>query len=339
MLPTFAFLTINQEWSFNIDFLGIVYKPWRLFLLICAIPNLICALVLMFVVPESPKFTYSQGDEAKTLRILRRMYRTNKGKLSQSFAEIAIIRNEEFGESFNSHSEGFFNFMWTQSVPLFKGKHLRNILTACFMQFAACNTTHRFWTFFPEFMNKISLWTENQNGPATICEIFTSTLFASNETSLSSQCIKKLEIGTFILTYKTMITYGVFYAILSLIINWTGKLPIVLVVAFGSATSAFLLMFIRLPVVASYLYIHMLLAGLNITLITASTVELFPTKMRVMAICISMMVGRLGSSIGSIFVGIFIDEHCTLTFLMPMILLLASGLVAMTIPNISKRTK
>jgi MFS transporter, VNT family, synaptic vesicle glycoprotein 2 len=339
LLPTFAIATINQEWSLNIELLGIVYKPWRLFLLICAIPNLICALVLIFVVPESPKFTYSQGDEAKTLKIFQKMYQMNTGKSAESFEVLGITRNEEFGEGKQAKSQGFFKFMWTQSVPLFQGKHLRNILTACFIQFAACNTSNGFWTFFPEFMNKISLWTENQNRPATVCEIFTSLSLSSNETSVSSQCIEKLEIGTYFYIFETVIAYGICYAIMSLIINWTGKLLIILAIAFSTGTSAFLLMFIKLPAISPYLYVHMILAGLTISVTNASTVELFPTKMRAMAICISMMVGRLGSVVGSVVIGTVIDNYCTLTFLMPVTLLFTSGVMAITIPKISKRIK
>lgn len=58
-----------------------------------------------------------------------------------------------------------------------------------------------------------------------------------------------------------------------------------------------------------------------------------------MAICISMMVGRLGSVVGSIVIGLVIDKHCELTFVMPTVLLGICAILAFTIPNISKRVK
>lgn len=58
-----------------------------------------------------------------------------------------------------------------------------------------------------------------------------------------------------------------------------------------------------------------------------------------MAICISMMIGRLGSSAGSIIIGLIIDTHCDLTFVMPTVLLGMTAVLAFTIPNISKRVK
>jgi hypothetical protein len=58
MLPASAWLIINQDWSFDIPLIGIVFKPWRLFVLYLGLPSLIGAIALMFC-PETPKFVYS----------------------------------------------------------------------------------------------------------------------------------------------------------------------------------------------------------------------------------------------------------------------------------------
>lgn len=185
LLPTFAVVTLNQEWSLDIDFLGITYKPWRLFLVVCGLPSLLCALVLFFVIPESPKYAFSSGDEPMTLRILEKIYCMNTGNSAQKFEVKSIIKNEEFGENTRGQSQGFFNYMWTQSVPLFKGQHLKNILTACFIQFAVCNAGNGFWTFFPEIFNKVSLWQDASLGSATICEIFSGLEMNQNSTEIA----------------------------------------------------------------------------------------------------------------------------------------------------------
>jgi MFS transporter, VNT family, synaptic vesicle glycoprotein 2 len=339
LLPLFAVLTINQEWSFDINFLGIVYKPWRLFLLVCSLPNLFCVLILLFIVPESPKFTYATGDEEKTLHIFRKIHRINKGS-SASFDISEISKNEEFGESCQKSSQGFFNFMWSQTTPLFKGSHLKNILTACFIQFASCNTINGFWTFLPEMMNKVSLWTQNSKDSATICEVFGSKFNASISSDLSNpQCIETLEFGAFLHAFESLAFFSVSYLIMTLVINRVGKLIILSVVMFSSGTAAILLIFVAIPEVSIYLYMIMVLAGLGISVVNASTVELFPTKMRSMAVCISMMFGRLGSVVGSLILGSIIDDYCSYSFIMPIVLLFTSFALGFTIPNISKRYK
>lgn len=85
------------------------------------------------------------------------MYSMNTGRHFSTYEVKALIRDEEFDDS-EREKQNFFKFMWTQSVPLFKGKYLRNILTACFINFSVCLTSNGFWAFLPEIMNNISLW-------------------------------------------------------------------------------------------------------------------------------------------------------------------------------------
>lgn len=59
IIPGIAFLIINQSWKIIIPSINMEYKPWRLFMLICGIPNLICGIAFKFF-PESPKFSYSK---------------------------------------------------------------------------------------------------------------------------------------------------------------------------------------------------------------------------------------------------------------------------------------
>lgn len=276
-LPTFAMFTLDQEWTFDIYFFAITYKPWRLFLLICGIPNLICVLVMVLIIPESPKYTFSQGDEVKTLQILTKMYQMNTGNSAESFEVTRIKQNEEFNEVNDCKPQDFFKQMFKQTSSLFKGPHLRNILTAFFIQFAVASTANGFFTFYPEILNKVNLWTENNvNGSATICEIFNGQSLDFDK----AQCVVKLENSTYVNLYETLAAYGISFVIISLIINRAGKLVIMLTILFASAISAILLAFIEVPMVSLYLYLIMLLSGLTITVINASTIELFPTNLR-----------------------------------------------------------
>lgn len=280
LLPTIGLAIVNQEWSFYIDFLGITYKPWRLFLFVCALPNLACALILIFVIPESPKYVFSQGDEDETLKIFQRIYRMNTGKSIQSFDVKGLIKDGEYGESSRSRSENFFKFMWSQLKPLFQGSHLKNVLTACFLQFTACNVINGFWTFLPEIFNKVSLWIESSGASATVCEIYSGANLIKNNTETESICFDKLEFSTFGHIYEHLGLYAICYAVMGLIINSTGKLVIIIVITVVCGLSAFLLIFVSIPSIISYFYVVMLLAGLLISVVNASTVELFPTKMR-----------------------------------------------------------
>ena len=213
----------------------------------------------------------------------------NTGKSIENYEVRSLIKDGEFGESYCSKlgpkSENFFKFMWNQSVPLFKGSHRRNILTACFMQFSICLTSNSFWTFLPEILNKVSLWIESSRGPATVCEIFHSEFNQTarliiNQFQNKPICVEKLESGTFIHIYELFTLYTVSYIVLSLVINYTGKLVLIVSITATCGFSAFVLMFLNIPSYLAYLYFLMLHAGLTISLVNASTVELFPTKLR-----------------------------------------------------------
>lgn len=341
--PTFAYLIINQEWRFHIDFLNMDYVPWRLFIVICGLPNIFCGLALMFFIPESPKFTFAQGDEMKTLLILRQIYGANTGEPKDSFTVICIINERDYDEGRNMQSKGFFHFMWSQTAPLFQKPHLRNTLTACFIQFCIFNCSNGLWTFFPDIMNKVQMWNDREQPSysATICEILDEFKYSNfNSTTVSADsCNIKLEFSAFINAFLMLWLYIIGWIIISFVINLTGKLAIILITLFTCGASAFALTVVTNPTVSSFLYIVVLAVGIAITVVNASTIELYPTRLRAMAVCISLMMGRLGSVVGSNVIGLILDNHCRYTFIIPTVLLITSGLLACTIPNIAKRQK
>lgn len=55
-----------------------IYNSWRIFLLICAIPSFIVA-VLLFFLPESPKFLLSKGRVDEAMEIFKTIYAINTG--------------------------------------------------------------------------------------------------------------------------------------------------------------------------------------------------------------------------------------------------------------------
>lgn len=246
--------------------------------MICCIPNLICAFILLLVIPESPKFTFAQGDEAKTLKILQKMYQMNTGNVSEEFEISLLKRNEEFCKKSQFASKGFLRQMKSQTMLLFSGSNCKNILTACFIQFTLCYASNGFKTFFPEIFNKVTLWTNNETfQPATLCEIYSSKL---NKSEAVVECVHKLEIEAYLSVYESRIGSLIGFILLSMFINFTGKLVLIEVVIVSAAVSSFLLIFVNIPMVSFYLFLMLLISNLAITVVNASTIEIFPTEIR-----------------------------------------------------------
>lgn len=250
-------------------------------MIVCGLPSVVCALVMLFFMPESPKFTFSNGDEGKTLEILEKIHRWNTGN---EYKVKSLVKDEEFHDSSERKSMNFIRFMWSQTAPLFKHPHLKNILTACFIQFCIFNSSNGFWTFFPEITNRIALWTNSDSThvAATICQILDETQTAANlnTTSVDYICVSKLEPSTYQRAFYLGFAYFFGWLFLALVINKIGKLIIITTLLFTCGLCGFSLIFIVQPVISSSLYIILMAVGLALTVLNASTVELFPTRMR-----------------------------------------------------------
>ena len=142
-LPILAGLVINSNLQFHIPYLELDYKPWRLFMAVCGLPNLICFLMMMYL-PESPKYYFSQGDEKKAIVVLKKIYCSNTGKDPKLYNVTGLIQDAEFKQNLlkvSTHkSTNLLKSMWNQTSPLFMKPHLKNTMIACAMQFGIFTT-------------------------------------------------------------------------------------------------------------------------------------------------------------------------------------------------------
>jgi MFS transporter, VNT family, synaptic vesicle glycoprotein 2 len=143
------------------------------------------------------------------------------------------------------------------------------------------------YMFFPEILNRMADYTKvNPNPSITVCEILDATrskyseLSLNNNTELNHVCITKLELSTYEHTFVLEALYALGFAIIGVIINFTGKLPIILFVLFGCGSCAISLIFVNIPLISTYLYVLLLSCGLAINVVNASTIELYPTSLR-----------------------------------------------------------
>lgn len=84
LFPLSAWVAINQTWSFNVPFLDIIYRPWRMYILLVGTFGLVCG-VCLFYFPESPKYLLSAGSEEEALIVLKRVYSINTGNTMDSY--------------------------------------------------------------------------------------------------------------------------------------------------------------------------------------------------------------------------------------------------------------
>lgn len=156
MMPLGAWAVINQDWQFEIPYIDLTYKPWRLFIAVCGVPGFLGALAFI-ILPESPKFVLSQGNKTATYQTLKKMNRWNNGKKSP-FESFEVYEEDETPEHIAESKERipFLKSVWNQTAPLFKPPYLRTTLLLCTIQFGTFSTSNGFFMFFAEILNNMS---------------------------------------------------------------------------------------------------------------------------------------------------------------------------------------
>lgn len=245
ILPVIAWLVINQTWELYIPGLNVMYRPWRLFLVVCGLPSLVCALALLKV-PESPKFVLSQGRQDETVEILQRIYRANVGgtvadreplKIGTIIEEIeSVAQRQRCADECKNGGNGataVARAMWNQTAPLFRQPHLKRTFIACAMQFGIYVTSNGMYMWFPEILNRMADFMERNPGKSmSLCGILEMThtnltaLSDINETQINEVCTTQLEIATFEHSIVLELLYAIGFAFIGLIINRIGKFPI-----------------------------------------------------------------------------------------------------------------
>lgn len=151
--------------SFVIPMIDMNYTIWRIFLLLCASLSGSVSL-LLFWLPESPKFLLAQEMHDEALKILKEINRRNK-KTETAFPVHAINLNELCLKK-EYVPKSLPRQVWAQTSPLFKPPLLINTLRTSFIMFSLFAASSGFFMWTPDILNKmIDFGLQN----VTVCEV------------------------------------------------------------------------------------------------------------------------------------------------------------------------
>lgn len=131
-LPGFAWLILPAQWAFEIPFLGIFFRPWRLLVISYGLPSVLFMLCILYL-PESPKFLLNEGRVDEALMALKKMYRVNTRNSEDDFPVSSILLEEE--TDIKTTKISFLQSVWQQTVPLFKKPLALKTFMMCALQF------------------------------------------------------------------------------------------------------------------------------------------------------------------------------------------------------------
>ncbi|XP_055845871.1 synaptic vesicle glycoprotein 2B-like [Episyrphus balteatus] len=344
--PLSAWAVINQTWTVEIPLINLTYTPWRMYILLIGSLGLICGLSLFFI-PESPKYLLSVGEEEAAMNVLRKMYSINTGQSRDSFKINSIKPDNEEIQRFkvaNGKSvKDIVKSMWNQTVPLFMREHCRKTMLACFIQFWTFYTAHGVYMWFPYILNKVMQYTNEY--PSTnldVCDIIYSMAEKTRNAHLNvttgisvdnKVCDKVLENST----YKHSLFLEFIYVSLFLCIGFltgkVGRIPTLFTILFVCGACGVLSALVTIPMVAVYFHIILLISGLGTTVVNVIVVDIFPTNLRAMAVCISLMLGRIGSVTGAYVFGTLIEHYCKTSLFVATIPMIACAFLSLLLPS------
>ncbi|XP_045482408.1 synaptic vesicle glycoprotein 2B isoform X1 [Harmonia axyridis] len=336
-----AWLVIPKDIGFTSD--SFKYNSWRIFLLLCAFPSFVVAL-LLFMLPESPKFLLMRGRTKEALEVFQGIYKMNTGRSRDEYPVKELLVEANIGRYRNPAKkaiEGKYKNMFLDimdnSRQLFVSPILRFTIISITINFTFHIGYYGLMMWFPELFNRFDEFSRFHPGQdATVCQV---TDFVVNHGTLKkgSQCSDTIESAVFM---ESLITVAA--AIPSNILAVLGM------DRFGRK---FFLVFSTLAsglCASSMYYIHNKTQNLIVSATFSSVIscgnaaldclitEIFPTNLRATGVAISMVAARLGGIIGNIVIATLLDMYCPAPTFIVAALLIGGGLLCLFLPNTTR---
>lgn len=324
---TTGWYVLSFHWTIDLPGVDLVLKPWRVLFFVYTLPTLVGAFWLM-ALPESPKFYLSRGRESEAFAILLRLYLENHPNAIASDFDVKHITPEagQKDRSARQRSTGscwhIATSVWNQTVPLFRKPNVANFFICCVVQFGLFVVSAGMGLWFPDIINRL---TTSQVTDVTVCEALNASIDRNRNSStvavahepipVDAVCNDNINERVFIYAITLGALYTVMYLAMSVLMRKLGRKSLVAFNLFFSGFSGIVLQFVDNTYITMALFCSFLVfAGTSISVLNGATVSIFPTNVRAMAVCLSLMMGRLGSVFGSNLVGLIMEQNCTLTF-------------------------
>ncbi|CAG4946184.1 unnamed protein product [Colias eurytheme] len=337
VVAVFAFPILPLQFAYWIDFLSITYRPWRLLALVMSLPCAATACLLQLF-HESPKFLLSRGQHDQALEVLKKIYACNTGLGSESFPVKKLIDEQE---QTSNQEESFLRVLWQQTAALFRPPLLSVTLKLFYLVTIIYMTGSGFILWLPYIMNNLFSVLETGGGAGmnlcTVIRYSTDSMAAAagNSTVLQEVCNDTIQPTTLI----SAMSYGALASSSNLVLSLTcgsRKRFAMIGIVLLSGISAVLLNLVSSPIAGGVFFFLFLLCALSMGLLSVYFVELYPTSLRGMASCLSVMLGRSSAFFGVNAIGYLISANCEATFYAWSALLLSAIVVSWFLPSDKK---
>lgn len=332
LLPILAYIILPLK--FKIDILKVAYTPWRVFLIIIAVPEIVAGLALLKL-PESPKFLHNKNYSEKALSILNNIYSQNKSKKDEGFLVKQLSTNFTIPADIKQlQTKGknarLISEMVKQIKILFGSEVRAKTLLMCLLMFSNMFGYFGLGLWFPEFFIRF----ENHYRSQPNISITLKELDFSNNSNSSTECSATFDANTF---QNTLIV-----AASALVANTLGgwligkisiKMLALLTMLLGGASSlsVYWISSSLGILIASSIFQSSMATGNMV--IGSIIVEQFPTSVGALAMCMAISAGRIGAICSNMAFSMLLGKNTGAVIIIASVVLILGSVLCLLIPG------
>nr|XP_034828913.1 sugar transporter ERD6-like 6 [Maniola hyperantus] len=319
--------TLLLHFKLEIPLLGINFTPWRLLIVVLAIPSGLGGIAISFF-HESPKFLANSGKSDEALEVLKSMHAINNRDTKEEFGVTSLYLEVTVAKKPTTLTRALFE----QGAPLFRPPMLWRTLQLYFIVSIVYFTNNSLLVWLPYIMNLVRVaLSQNAASSGDICTLIsTKEESMTNTTATPEICLGYIENNVIITLVAAQCIYSVLNFVISYLMRWR---RIVLVSILSMATISGALLGVMPELISSvFLLMAFTCTNLGMGILASYFVDLYPTSCRGMVACLSIMVARSSTFVGINVVGNLIFHHCHTTFYVWSIVVFTSVVAAWFLP-------
>ncbi|XP_011306582.1 synaptic vesicle glycoprotein 2C isoform X1 [Fopius arisanus] len=349
LLPGLAWLIIPLK--LNLHILGFAYNSWQLFLALMGLPTLLMGLILINY-PESPKFLLARGINREALEIMRQMFSINTGKDKSDYPVTELWASSEEIQTKNVRFDDELSADSSSTLLV-----IMRLLKNAWMQIQALSTpplsTYAIlcWTIYftnmcgyyglglwlPELFNRFeNFYRSHPDTPSvSVCQLVARNDTIKPELQNCEEIV--IDENVFINTLIVNAVCLLGNIISGFFADRVGRrtLPVTLTIIAGVSglTIYFTKTSTQILIVAC---IYSLTVSAANIVIGSVTVDIFPTYVGALAICMMTCFGRVGAIASNLAFGMLLDISCEVPIILVAGIVLSGAALTLMLPPATK---
>lgn len=308
------------------------FRSWNLYLLVCAFGPLIGA-VGFSILPESPKFLMSNGQNKEALRVFQKVFQWNTGKtdypVKELKEEVTVNRNQT---KILSVKKEIMKFL-CNIKPLFKPPSIYRLILACSTAYILLLSQSILKLWLPQILQLTSDYKYFNNGTSfNVCSMF--NILTNENSQPGATC--QVNVDSSVYTNAMMISGPeiLVFACSGFIIDFIGKTRLISILGIIASICAVCTYFApNIFLLATFLAIYIPSLDLAGIIVVSISLEMFFTQYRTFALSFHFMAARLGALSANTIFASLIQIGCVTPFALCAVLSAAISCLMFLYPN------